>query len=176
MKALTATREAFGMTFDCPPGYLDTPSVGIPPLPAVDALLAAIRDWQVGATVSARFGDSVDAARRAFAVLCGVPAPTVAIGGSVSELVGLTASAAPDGTRVLTAAGEFASVIFPFAAHARRRSAVAAESGGPTCSWSCPSRARRASTTTRSSKATTWASGSSSLTWPPTRASGSPRS
>jgi selenocysteine lyase/cysteine desulfurase len=120
MKGLVATRDAFGMTFACPPGYLDTPSVGIPPLPAVDALLAAIRDWQVGATVPARFDDSVDAARRAFAVLCGVPAPTVAIGGSVSELVGLTASAAPDGARVLTAAGDFASVIFPFAAHARR--------------------------------------------------------
>jgi selenocysteine lyase/cysteine desulfurase len=120
MKALVASREAFGMTFACAPGYLDTPSVGIPPLPAVDALLAAIRDWQVGATIPARFDDSVDAARRAFAVLCGVPAPTVTIGGSVSELVGLTASAAPDGARVLTAAGEFASVIFPFAAHARR--------------------------------------------------------
>jgi selenocysteine lyase/cysteine desulfurase len=120
VSAPAASREAFGMTFDCPPGYLDTPSVGIPPLPAVQALLGAVRDWQAGTVRPAGFDLSVSAAREAFAVLCGVPAATVTIGGSVSELVGLVASAAPDGTRVLTAEGEFASVIFPFAVQARR--------------------------------------------------------
>lgn len=108
------------MTFACPPGYLDTPSVGIPPLPAVEAMLATVRDWQVGGLVPWQFDVCVEAARRAFAVLCGVQPSTVTIGGSVSALVGLAAAAAPDGARVLTAVGEFASDTFPFAVQARR--------------------------------------------------------
>ena len=43
MVAAPTVREAFGMTFECPPGYLDTPSIGVPPRLAADALGDAVR-------------------------------------------------------------------------------------------------------------------------------------
>jgi selenocysteine lyase/cysteine desulfurase len=52
--------------------------------------------------------------------LIGVAPENVAIGASVSQLIGLVAASVPDGTRVLAVAGEFTSVIFPFAAQAHR--------------------------------------------------------
>jgi selenocysteine lyase/cysteine desulfurase len=44
----------------------------------------------------------------------------VAVGSQVSAFAGLVAASLPDGSEVLTAAGEFTSVIFPFHAQARR--------------------------------------------------------
>ena len=49
-----------------------------------------------------------------------MPVERVAIGASVSALVGLIAAALPAGARVLVAEGEFTSVSFPFAAQAGR--------------------------------------------------------
>lgn len=120
MVATPAVREAFGMTFECPPGYLDTPSIGVPPRRAADALAAAVREWRIGAARPADFDAPVEVARSAFAAICGVDTVSVAIGGSVSALVGLVAGSVPDGARVLTASGEFTSVSFPFAVQASR--------------------------------------------------------
>jgi selenocysteine lyase/cysteine desulfurase len=47
-----------------------------------------------------------------------VPVSSVAMGGTVSALLGLVAAAVPDGSRVATLAGEFTSTTFPFAAQA----------------------------------------------------------
>jgi selenocysteine lyase/cysteine desulfurase len=66
------------------------------------------------------FDPAVAAGRAAFADLLGVPVDRIAVGGSVSALVGLVAAAVPDGARVLVAEGEFTSVSFPFAAQAGR--------------------------------------------------------
>jgi selenocysteine lyase/cysteine desulfurase len=118
--ATPVAREAFGMTFECPPGYLDTPSIGVPPQSAADALAAAVREWRVGGARGTDFDPAVEVTRSAFAALCGVDPASVTIGGSVSALVGLVAGAAPDGARVLTASGEFTSVTFPFAVQASR--------------------------------------------------------
>ena len=97
-------RIAFGAAFDGPPGYLDTASIGIPPVAAADAVAAAVDDWPRGAASPADFDPDVTAAREAFAALVGVRPERVAAGATVSQLVGLVAAAVPDGTRVLTAA------------------------------------------------------------------------
>lgn len=99
-----------------PAGYLDTASIGIPPRSAADAVAEAVTRWRTGADRAPDFDEPVAVARRAWADLVGVPASQVAIGASVSQLVALVAASLPDGTRVLTAAGDFTSVSFPFAA------------------------------------------------------------
>jgi selenocysteine lyase/cysteine desulfurase len=115
-------RSAFGRRFDVPDGYLNTASIGVPPVHVADAVADAVEAWRRGAAQPADFDPAVAAARAAFADLLGVPVDRNAVGGSVSALVGLVAAAVPDGARVLVAEGEFTSVSFPFAAHAGRAS------------------------------------------------------
>jgi selenocysteine lyase/cysteine desulfurase len=116
---------AFGQKFDLPDGYLNTASIGVPAVAVADAVAEAVAGWRRGAGRAADFDPAVEAGRAAFADLVGVPVDRVAIGGSVSALVGLVAAAVPDGVRVLVAAGEFTSVSFPFAAQTHRGVTVA---------------------------------------------------
>jgi selenocysteine lyase/cysteine desulfurase len=113
-------RTAFDACFDVPEGYLNTASLGIPPVAVADAVAASITDWRRGAAEPADFDAPVATARAAFAELVGFGADRVAIGATVSGLVGLVAASIPDRSRVLVAAGEFTSVTFPFAAQAGR--------------------------------------------------------
>ena len=53
-----------------------------------------------------------------------VPVDSVAMGGTVSAVLGLVAAAIPDGSRVATLPGEFSSTTFPFAAQAARVAAT----------------------------------------------------
>jgi len=112
--------RSFDADFAVPTGYLNTPSIGIPPAHVADAVEDAVSHWRRGAAAPPDFDRYVAVAREAFARLVGVPGDTVAIGASVSQLVGNVAAGTPDGTRVLVAGGEFTSVTFPFAAHAHR--------------------------------------------------------
>ena len=116
---------AFGQQFDVPDGYLNTASIGVPPVPAADAVASAIDDWRRGTARPPDFDPAVAASRAAVAELMGVPADRVAAGTSVSTLVGLVAAALPAGARVLVAEGEFTSVSFPFAAQVGRGVSVA---------------------------------------------------
>jgi selenocysteine lyase/cysteine desulfurase len=112
-------REAFGASFDVPAGYLNTASIGIPPTSAADAVADAVTGWRTGAARPPDYDRHVTAARDAWARLAGVAPDRVAIGASVSQLVGLVAASVPDGTRVVTVANEFTSLTFPFAAQGR---------------------------------------------------------
>ena len=100
--------------------YLNTASYGLPPQPAFEELQRALDDWRRGRTSWEHWGESTERARAAFARLVGVSAGAVAIGATVSELVGLLAAAAPDGAQVLGADDDFASLLFPWTAHADR--------------------------------------------------------
>jgi selenocysteine lyase/cysteine desulfurase len=113
-------RTAFGEEFDVPDGYLNTASIGIPSRAVAAAVDAAVSAWRTGAAQPADHDPAVEASRAGFAALAGVPVDRVAVGASVSSLLGLVATAVPDGARVLVAAGEFTSVTWPFAVHARR--------------------------------------------------------
>jgi selenocysteine lyase/cysteine desulfurase len=119
-------RSAFGQEFDVPEGYLNTASIGVPPAGVAAAVDEAVTRWRTGAAQPADHDPIVETARTAFAELVGVPVERVAIGASVSALVGLVAAAVPDGARVLVASGEFTSVTWPFAAQAGRGVTVTA--------------------------------------------------
>lgn len=109
--------RAFGSDFAVPPGYLNTPSVGIPPAPVAAAVAESVERWRTGATRPGEFDQYVGRSRAGFARLLGVDAGRVAIGASASQLVANVAAALPAGTRVLAAEGDFTSVTFPFAAN-----------------------------------------------------------
>lgn len=109
-------RIAFGSPFDVPDGYLDTASIGVPPTPVADAVAAAVQDWRRAAARPADFGPAVAVARAAFGRLVGFPADRVAVGSTVSGLLGMVAASLPAGSRVLVARGDFTSVSWPFAA------------------------------------------------------------
>jgi selenocysteine lyase/cysteine desulfurase len=100
--------------------YLNTASYGLPPQPAWDALQRALEDWHHGRTSWEGWGASTEGARRAFARLVGVEPERVAVGGTVSQLIGVVAAALPDGSRVLAPGGEFTSLLFPFMVQADR--------------------------------------------------------
>ncbi|MCR6483108.1 aminotransferase class V-fold PLP-dependent enzyme [Amycolatopsis sp. OK19-0408] len=109
--------RAFGTDFAVPPGYLNTPSVGIPPAPVAAAVAESVERWRTGATRPGEFDPYVARSRAGFARLLGVEPGRVAIGASASQLVANVAAGLPAGTRVLAAEGDFTSVTFPFAAN-----------------------------------------------------------
>ncbi len=109
-------RTAFGSAFDVPDGYLNTASVGIPSTAVADAVAAAVQDWRTGAGRPTDFDAPVALAREAYGRLVGFPAERVAIGSTVSGLLGMVAASVPEGARVLVARGDFTSVTWPFAA------------------------------------------------------------
>jgi selenocysteine lyase/cysteine desulfurase len=109
--------RAFGTDFAVPPGYLNTPSVGIPPAPVAGAVAESVERWRTGAIRPGEFDQYVERSRAGFARLLGVAPDRVASGASVSQLIANVAAALPAGTRVLAAEGDFTSVTFPFAAN-----------------------------------------------------------
>jgi len=102
------------------PGYLNTASLGVPPLATVAALYDVHERWSRGRLSPPDFDEDVARARAAWARLTGVDPANVATAATASAAVGLVAAAVPDGARVVAAGGEFTSVTFPFAAHADR--------------------------------------------------------
>ena len=96
-----AVYTAFGREFDVPDGYLNTASIGVPPTCAADAVAAAVESWRRGTARAPDFDPAVTAGRAAFADLVGVPAERVAIGASVSALIGLVAALAVAGLLAL---------------------------------------------------------------------------
>ena len=93
--------------------YCNTASYGLPPRPAWEALGVALSEWHTGSTSWEHWGQSTEQARAAFGRLVGVGAERVAVGGTVSELMGSVVSALPDGARVIVPDIEFTSMLFP---------------------------------------------------------------
>jgi selenocysteine lyase/cysteine desulfurase len=108
------------------PGFLNTASYGLPPHPAVEAVLAMLDDWRTGRTSWEPWDRSVDLARERFARLVGVPVGDVAIGATVSGLLGLVAAALPAGARVVVPDGEFSSNLFPWLVQADQGAEIVA--------------------------------------------------
>jgi selenocysteine lyase/cysteine desulfurase len=99
--------------------YCNTASYGLPPRPAWDALQAVLADWQGGRTSWERWGETTDASRAAFARLLGVDPARVAVGATVSELVGSVITALPPRARVVVPDIEFTSLLFPLLVQSR---------------------------------------------------------
>ena len=106
--------------FDAEVVYLDTATLGLPPRRALVAIQHTLRQWQHGRSRPPDFDPVVASARSSFAALVNVDPDQVAIGPQVSVYAGLVAAALPDGAEVLTAEGEFTSLLFPFLAQHSR--------------------------------------------------------
>jgi selenocysteine lyase/cysteine desulfurase len=106
--------------FDSEVVYLNTASLGLPPRRSLVALQDAIQQWRVGRASPPDYDAPLTAARTSYAAMVGVEPSRVAVGSQASVFVGLVAASLPNGGEVLTAAGEFTSVLFPFLAQARR--------------------------------------------------------
>ena len=102
------------------PGWLNTASYGLPPTPAWEALQSALNDWRVGRTSWEAWAETTERSREAFARLVGATVDQIAVGGAVSELVGLVAASIPDHSQVVVAEGDFTSILFPWLVHADR--------------------------------------------------------
>lgn len=105
-------------------GYLNSATYGLPPRVAWDEFQRALEEWRTGRGIWERWGDSTERARACFARLIGVPETSVAVGATVSELNGLVAAAAGEGADVLTAEGDFTSLVFPWAVQTEHLRAV----------------------------------------------------
>ena len=99
--------------------YCNTASYGLPPRPAWDALQAVLADWRGGRTSWEPWGESTEASRAAFARIVGVDVSSVAVGATVSELVGSVVTALPAGARVVAPDVEFTSTLFPLLVQSR---------------------------------------------------------
>lgn len=106
--------------FDPDVVYLNTASMGLPPRRALDAVRRAQDEWSSGTASPAAYDAPLAAARADYAALVGAAPSSVAVGSQVSAFVGLVAASLPAGSEVLTAAGEFTSVVFPFHAQEAR--------------------------------------------------------
>ncbi len=106
--------------FAVEPGYLDTASVGVPPVEAVAAMHQELSKWAAGQAKPQDYDGFVSAGRAAFARLVHVDEEDVCVGNQVSPLAGLVAASLPDGARVVAVEGDFTSILFPFLAQADR--------------------------------------------------------
>ncbi|MEU5364373.1 aminotransferase class V-fold PLP-dependent enzyme [Streptomyces sp. NPDC005925] len=92
--------------------YLNSASTGLPPARTVAAVHAAFQAAAAGRPAD-MFAD-VEAARASFARLTGVSTDRVAAGASVAVYSGLVAASLPPGADVVTAEGDFSSLVNPF--------------------------------------------------------------
>jgi selenocysteine lyase/cysteine desulfurase len=99
--------------------YCNTASFGLPPRPAWDALQAALSEWRSGRTSWEHWGQRTEDSREVFARLVDVAPDRVAVGSTVSELVGSIVTALPDGARVVVPNVEFTSTLFPLLVQSR---------------------------------------------------------
>jgi selenocysteine lyase/cysteine desulfurase len=127
MKIDTAGHDASPVTvtaaqaeFDAGVTYLDTATFGLPPRRSWVALQQALAQWRAGTADAVAYDLPVAAARSAYAHLVSVDPSAVAVGSQVSMFAGLIAASLPDGSEVLTATGDFTSILFPFYAQSGR--------------------------------------------------------
>ncbi len=114
--SIDAVRGEFSPTVT----YLNTATYGLPPRRSWDVLQQAQAEWRAGTAYPPSYDAWIARARAGYARLVGVTPANVAVGSQVSVFAGLLAASLPDGSEVLTAAGDFTSVLFPFLAQARR--------------------------------------------------------
>lgn len=106
--------------FEADGPYFATAMCGLPPRQTSQAMDAVLEDWRRGRIDAIQFDSLITESRQLYAALTGVADAAVAIGPQASTQVGLIAGSVPDGAEILTAAGDFTSLTFPFAAQAHR--------------------------------------------------------
>jgi selenocysteine lyase/cysteine desulfurase len=100
--------------------YLDSATYGLPPRPTVEAMHAAISDWQSGiADWVVAWDTKGEICRAAFGTLIGVASDCIALVPSVSVGIATIATTLTSGDEVVVPNDEFTSVLFPILVAAR---------------------------------------------------------
>ena len=95
--------------------YLDAGTYGLPPRPAISALMEALHRWQTGVADYARDWETAgERSRELFAQLIGAAVETIALTPTASAGVGMVAASLPAGAEILVPQEEFTSVVVPF--------------------------------------------------------------
>ena len=115
-----AALEAARREFSADVIFLNTATMGLPPTRTLDALQGSLAEWASGRAEGPRYDVWVTRARSLYADLVGVDPTLVSAGSQVSVFAGLIAASLPSGSEVLTAAGDFTSLLFPFHVQAAR--------------------------------------------------------
>jgi hypothetical protein len=97
--------------FDAKVTYLNTATFGLPQQRSWLALQDALAGRRAGTADPVAY-DAPLAAARSYARLVGVDPSAVAVGSQVSVFAGLIAANLPDRSEVLTAPGDFRSILF----------------------------------------------------------------
>jgi selenocysteine lyase/cysteine desulfurase len=100
--------------------FLNSATMGLPPRRTLDAMHAALAEWTSGRAEAPAYDVPVARARRLYADLVCVDPALVAVGSQVSVFAGMIAASLPPGSEVLTAEGDFTSILFPFHVQAAR--------------------------------------------------------
>lgn len=103
------------------PGYVNAPTLGLPPTAVIEAMQAGMQDWQSGAASPLTYDEAVESARREYAALVDVPSQLVSVGPAASVFAGLVAASLPNQARVVVVADDFTSIIFPFLVQQQHR-------------------------------------------------------
>ena len=128
--ASPVTLAAARAEFDAAVTYLDTATFGLPPRRSWAALQQALAQWRAGTAEAVAYDLPLAAARSSYAHLAGVDPSVVAVGSQVSVFAGLIAANLPDGSEVLTATGDFTSILCSPSTRSR-----AAGSASGRCRW-----------------------------------------
>jgi selenocysteine lyase/cysteine desulfurase len=100
--------------------FLNSATMGLPPRRTVEAVQTGLAEWTSGRAEAPAYDVAVSRARSLYADFVSVDPSLVAVGGQVSVFAGLIAASLPAGSDVLTAAGDFTSIVFPFNVRAGR--------------------------------------------------------
>jgi selenocysteine lyase/cysteine desulfurase len=100
--------------FDPTVTYLNTATYGLPPRRSWAELERAQAAYRAGRVSPQSYDRSVQRARAAFSRLVGIDVAQVAVGSQGSGFVSLIAANLPADSEVLTATGDFTSLLFPF--------------------------------------------------------------
>lgn len=96
--------------------FLNTATYGLAPIPVAETVIEAERARLEGRLDPLAVDEAIAVSRRRFGRFVGVTPDRVAVGGQVSQLVGLVAAALAPGSTVLAPEGDFTSVLWPFLA------------------------------------------------------------
>lgn len=114
--ALAAARALFTPA----PGYCNAATLGLPPRPVIEAMQQGLLEWQGGRGCPVAYDTAVNTARAHYAALVRVAPERVATGAQTSVFAGMVAASLPDHAQVVTIAGDFTSIVFPFLVQAHR--------------------------------------------------------
>lgn len=112
--------EAARREFSADVIFLNSATMGLPPRRTTEAVERSLVEWASGRAEAPAYDVAVSRARSLYAALVGVDTALVAVGSQVSALAGLIAASLPAGSEVVTARGDFTSIVFPFHAQAAR--------------------------------------------------------